>query len=290
MDVVRLAEALVKGMARPDGAPRAAVAPAPADATGPRARIRRELRRAGRIAGFGALTSAMLPAFLANERLAQREKKDAVRERWVRAWCAALLRLFGVRVHVRGATPGRGGHLVVANHRSTADILVLLRAFGGHMVSRADLAAWPLVGIAARAVGTVFVDRADAVSGANAVRAIRDRLAQGRTVIVFPEGTTFPGDEVRPFHAGAFVAALRSGADIIPVGLAYGTGSGAAFVEESFPAHLARMAAADPSDVVMVVGEPIVMEERARAGPLRERAQAEVQKLVREARRVVDAE
>jgi 1-acyl-sn-glycerol-3-phosphate acyltransferase len=251
--------------------------------------VRQQLRRAGRIAAFGALTSAMLPAFLAHERLAPAAGRDRVRERWVAAWCGALLRLFGVHVLTRGVVPPPGrGHLVVANHRSTADILVLLRAFGGHMVSRADLAGWPLVGVAARAVGTVFVDRSDAVSGANAVRAIRDRLAEGHTVIVFPEGTTFPDDTVRPFHAGAFVAALRSGADIIPVGLAYGTGSGAAFVNESFPAHLARVAAASPSEVVMSVGEPIVVREKARAAHLRDRAHAEVQRLVGEARRMVD--
>jgi len=242
--------------------------------------VGRQLRRAGRIAGFGAVTSAMLPAFLAHERLSPATDKDRVRERWVAAWCGALLGLFGVRVLTRGAVPRSGrGHLVVANHRSTADILVLLRAFGGHMVSRADLAGWPLVGVAARAVGTVFVDRSDAASGASAVRAIRDRLAEGRT---------FPGDEVRPFHAGGFVAALRSGADIIPVGLAYGTGSGAAFVNESFAAHLARMAEASPSDMVMSVGEPIVVREKARAAQLRDHAHAEVQRLVGEARALVD--
>jgi 1-acyl-sn-glycerol-3-phosphate acyltransferase len=232
----------------------------------------------------------MLPAFLAHERLSPREMRDHVRERWVAAWCSALLRMFGVRVRTHGVPPPASrGHLVVANHRSTADILVLLRAFGGHMVSRADLARWPLVGVAARSVGTVFVDRADVASGANAVRAIRDRLADGHTVIVFPEGTTFPDDEVRPFHAGAFVAALRSGADIVPVGLAYATGSGAAFVNESFPAHLARMAAAKPSEVVMCVGEPFRVEEKARAAALRDRAHEEVQRLVHEARRQVDA-
>jgi 1-acyl-sn-glycerol-3-phosphate acyltransferase len=255
--------------------------------------VRRQVRRAGRIAGFGALTSAMLPAFLAHERLTRVSDRDGVRERWVAAWCSALLRLFGVHVLTRGPVsgstrPSGRGRLVVANHRSTADILVLLRAFGGHMVSRADLAGWPLVGVAARAVGTVFVDRSDAASGANAVRAIRDRLAEGHTVIVFPEGTTFPDDTVRPFHAGAFVAAARAGADVVPVGLAYGTGSGAAFVNESFPAHLARMAAASPSEVVMSVGEPLAMGEKARAAQLRDQAHAEVERLVAESRRMVD--
>lgn len=256
----------------------------------PGAGARRAIRRTARIAGFGTVTAALLPGFLAQRAAARPSEHDVVRDRWVGAWASALLGVFGVRVLARGPMPAHGrGHLVVANHRSTADILVLLRAFGGRMVSRADLAGWPLVGPAARAVGTVFVDRSDALSGATAIRAIRSRLAQGSTVIVFPEGTTFPGDEVRPFHAGAFVAALHCGADIVAAGLAYETGSGAAFVNESFPAHLARMAAAEPSRVAMCVGAPIGIGEKTRAAHLRDEAHAEVQRLVHEARRMVDS-
>jgi 1-acyl-sn-glycerol-3-phosphate acyltransferase len=250
---------------------------------------RRALRRAARTAGFGGLTAAILPAFFARAAFLTPEEREKVRERWVGAWCSALLEMFGVRVVVRGPMPAPGlGHLVVANHRSTADILVLLRAFGGRMVSRADLANWPLIGVAARTAGTVFVDRADAASGARTVRAIGRRLAERSTVIVFPEGTTFQGDDVRPFHAGAFVAALRSGADVVPVGLAYAKESEAAFVGESFRAHLSRVAAADPSRVAMCVGSPIVVEPRLRSSQLRDRAQEEVQRLVQEARRLVD--
>ena len=253
--------------------------------------LTREVRRAARIAGFGALTSAMLPGLIAHERVTPGSQRDAVRRRWVGVWADALLRIFGVCAIVRGgddgATTGRG-RLVVANHRSTADVLLLLRTFGGRMVSRADLSGWPLVGAAARAAGTLFVDRASAASGATAVRAIRSRLVAGDTVIVFPEGTTFPDDEVRPFHAGAFVAAARSDADIVPVGLAYQTGSGAAFVGETFPAHLARMAAASPSRVALCVGE-VMSSGPSKSSQLRDAAHLEVQRLVHEARRVVDA-
>jgi 1-acyl-sn-glycerol-3-phosphate acyltransferase len=247
-------------------------------------------RRVARIAGFSALTATMLPAFLVRQRLTPEDLREPLRRRWVGAWCDVLLRMFGVRLLATSFPPltGDRGHVIVSNHRSTADILLLLRAFGGHMVSRADLARWPLVGIAARSVGTVFVDRSSAMSGATTVRAMRKLLARKSTVIVFPEGTTFAGDQVRPFHAGAFVAALYSGAEVIPVGLAYETGSGAAFVNESFRAHLGRMAAADPSHVAMCVGEPIGSEGAVRAAQLKERAQAEVQRLVGEARRVVD--
>jgi lyso-ornithine lipid O-acyltransferase len=253
--------------------------------------LTREARRAARIAGFGALTTAMLPGLLAHERLTPQAQREDVRRRWVRTWADSLLRIFGVRAIVRNDAEGRAvserGRLVVANHRSTADVLLLLRTFGGRMVSRADLAGWPLVGMAARAAGTLFVDRASAASGATAVRTIRSRLMAGDTVIVFPEGTTFPDDEVRPFHTGAFVAAARSAADIVAVGLAYQTGSGAAFVGETFPAHLARMAAASPSRVALCVGAPVATGS-SKASSLRDAAHAEVQRLVLEARAIVD--
>jgi 1-acyl-sn-glycerol-3-phosphate acyltransferase len=247
------------------------------------------VRRVVRVAGFGAVTAAMLPAYALRDRLASASERDAIRDRWVRRWCEALLRLFAIDVEVHGDThEHEGGLLVIANHRSTIDIAVLLGTFGGHMVSRADLAEWPLVGAAARKVGTVFVDREDAVSGASAVRAMRDILKSGGTVIVFPEGTTFADDDVRPFHGGAFVAALHTGARVLPVGLAYERGSGAAFVGETFPQHLSRMSAAPPTRVVMRIGKPIAIAERARSVALRDASHAAVQSLVREARAIVD--
>jgi lyso-ornithine lipid O-acyltransferase len=246
-----------------------------------------ELRRALRVVGFGAVTAVMLPAYAVRDALTRQGARDDVRNRWIRAWTTALLRMFGVGVEVRGEAPSGAGLLVVANHRSTIDIAVLLQTFGGHMVSRADLAKWPLIGAAARKVGTVFVDRADASSGANAIRAIRDLLQRGRTVCLFPEGTTFPDDEVQPFHPGAFAAAARTGACVVPVGIVYESGSGVQFVNETFPQHLSRIAGADPTRVVVCVGAPIATE-KTKAADLCARTHASVQTLVNEARARVD--
>lgn len=255
----------------------------------PRVRdLRRSARRAARVAGFGAVTATMLPAYAARDALTSDDERYTVRNRWIRAWTTALLRLFAVSVDLRGEVPTGHGRLVVANHRSTIDIAILLRTFGGHMVSRADLARWPLVGAAARKVGTVFVDRADKTSGAAAIRAIRGLLERGHTVCVFPEGTTFPDDDVRPFHAGAFAAAARTGARVVPVGIAYERGSGAAFYNEPFSKHLSRMAGADPTRVVVCVGDEIPTEG-VRAADLRAHAERAVQALVRDARGIVDA-
>jgi 1-acyl-sn-glycerol-3-phosphate acyltransferase len=236
----------------------------------------------------------MLPPFAARLALARSDNRASVRDRWVRRWSDALLTLFKVSVDVRGqsllARPGKGpGRLIVANHRSTIDVAVLLRTFGGRMVSRGDLSDWPVLGAAARSVGTIFVDRGNAMSGATTIRAMRDALREGDTVCLFPEGTTFEGDVVHPFHAGAFVSALRTRAEIVPVGIAYERGSGAAFVGEPFLKHLERMAGGAPTRLVAKVGEGFIVPERARATELSTRTQAAVQELVNEARVICDA-
>jgi 1-acyl-sn-glycerol-3-phosphate acyltransferase len=260
--------------------------------SGPRAKA---LRKALRIGGFAGITGTLLPLYVTRDRLTPEGAKGPVRDRWVKRWSGSLLRLFGVTVDYREparasatATEGRG-RLVVSNHRSALDIGVLLRHFGGHMVSRADLAAWPLVGAAARSVGTVFVDRASKISGASTIRAVRALLKSGETVLVFPEGTTFEGDVVRPFHPGAFVGALTSGAVVVPVGVAYETGSEAAFVGESFTSHLARMAGSGSTRVVARIGEPIEIAPGTKAEGLADAARGAVQILVEQARRDVDA-
>jgi 1-acyl-sn-glycerol-3-phosphate acyltransferase len=254
------------------------------------ARPFRPFRRVTRIAGFVGITSLMLPAYALREAVARPARKDRVRDAWVGAWSGGLLRLFAVDVDLVGALPdpqSGPGRLIVANHRSALDIAILLRAFGGHMVSRADVARWPLVGTAARKVGTVFVDRANAWSGAGAIRDIRRLLVSGQSVLLFPEGTTFDGDIVRPFHAGAFIATLRTDAEIVPVGLAYPHDSGAAFLNETFTHHLFRMAGADPTRVVVRVGAPIPVAPGVRAAELARTASEAVQALVHEARAAV---
>ena len=253
-------------------------------------RVRQRVRQVRRAGGFVGVTAAMLPPFVLHMRtLPEGDRKEELRDGWVRAWARALLRLFAVEVVVDGRVPartrsGERGRVIVSNHRSAIDIGVLLATFGGTMVSRADLARWPLVGAAARSVGTVFVERTKIESGAAVVRTMQRHLASGRTILLFPEGTTFDGDEVRPFQRGAFVAAAAVGAEILPVGLAYPRTSSAAFVNETFPEHLARMARGGTTRMGLAVGEAFVPGPSERSQALTARAHAEVQALVTRAR------
>jgi 1-acyl-sn-glycerol-3-phosphate acyltransferase len=256
--------------------------------------VRARARQAARGAGFVALTATMLPGVIAAVAAAREERREAVRDAWVRTWSRGLLKIFAIDVVVDGEVPtptlGSGrGRLIVSNHRSAIDIGVLLATFGGTMVSRADLARWPLVGAAARTVGTVFVDRARAESGAATIRAVQKHLESGKTIAIFPEGTTFDGDLVRPFHGGAFIAAARAEAEILPVGLAYPKASGAAFLDETFPQHLGRLAQADATRMGLAVGIPFVARSGDKARALTDRAHASVTSLVGKARTICGA-
>ena len=248
------------------------------------------LRGIARIGWFLGVTPTLLGAYAAHDAIAGGHE-PALRDRWVGRWCDAILRGFGLTlIMVDGDRREHDrGRLVVSNHRGVADIVVLWRTFGGRMVSRADLSSWPLIGLAGRRLGTVFVDRSKASSGASTIRTVRTLLQQGETVVMFPEGTTYGGDEVRPFQAGGISAVLGTGASIVPAGLAYSRGSQAEFLDESFPQHLGRMASAPPSRVAVAVGPPLEVPEGARAAQLAETCRQAVAAQVARARATVDA-
>lgn len=185
------------------------------------------------------------------------ERRDA----YVRDWSRRLLGAIGVRVvddPAVAALPSvpAAGRLIVSNHRSMLDILVILSRFGGSMLSKDDLQRWPLVARLASIADTLYVDRGSSASGASSIRRVGDRLARGRAVTVFAEGTTYHGDAVRPFHAGAFLAVIRTGGEVLPVGLAYREAE-AIYWHESLGRHGRRVLEQPSITVALAVGARI---------------------------------
>lgn len=212
---------------------------------------------------------------------------DGRRDDYVRWWSGGMLRALGVSVTVERdvelpPSPVTGGRLVVSNHRSMVDVLLLLSEFGGHLLSRADLAKWPLIGRMAPTAGTLYVDRSSPSSGAAAVRAITSKLDAGATVGVFAEGTTYPDDAVREFHPGTFLAIARTGGEVVPVGIAY-AGTHATYFQEPFGDHAKRLLLAEETRVSMVVGRPMSAAGK-RAKALCAETHAAVSDLVKRAR------
>lgn len=178
------------------------------------------------------------------------------KQRIIHFWSHRMFPLLGLDLRVvSGELPyGLGPYLVVANHRSPLDILVCIHLAGGVVLSHHGVASYPFVGTAAKASDTIFVDRDDQKSGAAAIRQMRRRLVEGRNVIVFPEGTTFTGDEVRPFKRGAFSAGKGLDVKVLPIGLAYRPG--VEFVNETFGQHALRAVSRRQTTIWASVGEP----------------------------------
>lgn len=166
------------------------------------------------------------------DRLRRRDPMHGLARRAQRYWCRALLRGCGVEVDVRGVPLQPAPLLVVANHVSWLDILVLASQWRLGFLSKRDVEQWPGVGRVATALGTLYIDRGSN-HGANGARAaMAARLATGGRVVFFPEATTGHGESLLPFRPRLFQAAIDTTVSVQPVAIRYldatGSLSGAA--------------------------------------------------------------
>ncbi len=259
-----------------------------------RERVLAPLRLGLATARITAASSALFVALQADRALHGKADDQARLDFYVRRWARELLDALRVDLVLvpmdapaldvdRPFFPNENGaRVVVCNHRSIVDIPLVLDLFGGELLARGDMATWPIMGRLAREAGTLFVDRTSPTSGAAALRKVGERLKLGRSIAIFPEGTTFPGDEVREFHAGAFLAAVKGRAPIQPVGLAYADES-AIFGDEPIGPHLRRLAESPCTRVAVALGRPIETKG-VRVADLRDLARKAVQELVLRAR------
>jgi 1-acyl-sn-glycerol-3-phosphate acyltransferase len=145
------------------------------------------------------------------------------RSPWPRSFLHWVGRAAGVRSTIVG-TPLPAPVLFLANHLSWLDIMALASASGAAFVSKEEVGQWPVVGWLARLNNTVFIARADRKSVRGQADALRDALASGQPVALFPEGTTEGGTGVLPFRASLLASLFPPlpGLAVQPVALDYG--------------------------------------------------------------------
>ncbi|MGH8401542.1 MAG: lysophospholipid acyltransferase family protein, partial [Gammaproteobacteria bacterium] len=137
--------------------------------------------------------------------------------RW---WLRTLGRLLGVRVFAYGE-PVSEPVLYVANHISWLDIIVLAEVVRADFVAKQEVRGWPLFGWLAQVGGTLFVRRRDSSAARRMEEHMTFRLAAGRNLILFPEGTTTSGNMPKPFKPRLFQAAVRTQSAVQPVAISY---------------------------------------------------------------------
>ncbi len=138
----------------------------------------------------------------------------------VRAMARALLAALGVRHALVGRLPRRGA-LVVANHVSWLDVVVLVAHAPVRLLAKREVRGWPLIGRLAAACGTLLIDRARLRSLPATVAEVAGVLRAGGLVAAFPEGTTWCGRAGGEFRPAMFQAAVDAGAPVVPVTLSF---------------------------------------------------------------------
>jgi len=193
------------------------------------------------------------------------------REARVQAWALEMLAVLGVRLELRGQPPAQGPVLLVANHISWLDILVMHAARHCRFVSKADVRHWPLIGTLATGAGTLYIERESRRDAMRVVHHMAESLARDEILAVFPEGTTSDGVTLLPFHANLIQAAISAPAPVQPVALSFiDTATGAVSLtpcyigDDTLVGSVWRTLAGAPITAVVSYGQPQQAQGRDR--------------------------
>lgn len=135
--------------------------------------------------------------------------------RWLRITCGVTHRLRGLENRPAGPV------ILACKHQSSWETLAFHRLFpSAATVLKRELLYIPVVGWAMARAGNIAVERGD---GARALRSLlrqsKAALAEGRSILIFPEGTRTPVGSTLPYHAGTAALYRQLGVPVVPVAL-----------------------------------------------------------------------
>ena len=186
--------------------------------------LKHPLRVSGRLLWFAAELLLATLDYIGS--CAVRNQQDLARARagWLQRASRRTLRVFQIKTGHSGQIPSSG--LLVCNHLSYLDILVLSALTPCIFVAKKDVKSWPVFGWFAKRAGTVFVDRERRAQAAQAIGEIENALRSGAVVVLFPEGTSSGGQTVLPFKSSLLQPVARPGHSLAVAFLRYDLADG----------------------------------------------------------------
>lgn len=164
--------------------------------------LMQKLRGVVRLLAFVLVTLVVIPIQWISVKLRLPLRK-AIPFRFHRIVC----RILGMRVKVTGEIAPGGGVLIASNHVSWLDIVSISSIGPISLIAKKQVDTWPFFGLLARLQETVYVERERRARTAQQRDVIKDRLSQGDTIVLFPEGTSSDGNRVLPFKSSLLSAA-----------------------------------------------------------------------------------
>jgi 1-acyl-sn-glycerol-3-phosphate acyltransferase len=161
---------------------------------------------------YGVLLAVALPS-LSNKQ----------QRRILQSWSAELLAIMHVRVSTSGEVSLQDvtSGLIVANHTSWLDVIVLNSILPLRFVAKSEVRQWPVIGWLCAQAQTLFIARQKRSDTARTNLQMVESLQQGSCMALFPEGSTTDGSQVKHFHASLLQPAIDAQTNIYPVALRY---------------------------------------------------------------------
>ncbi len=171
----------------------------------------------------------------------------------ISGWAKFILKLIFCPLKVKGNTEflQQGGMILTCNHASYLDAIVLLAALPKNLifVAKQELIRTPIASIVIRKLHYILVKRLDIMDSVQNTSLILQKLEQGHSVLIFPEGTFTYATGLRAFKMGAFKLAVEFKIPICPMGL-QGT-------RKMFRGNQWLLA---PTKLTLDVGSPVIAE------------------------------
>lgn len=174
------------------------------------------------------------------------QKQKDYRQKWMQN----VTKVIGMRLKIVGEVPqNEQSALWVSNHITWLDIPVIGSA-GAAFLSKAEVRKWPVIGWLGNKGGTVFIQRGGKNASQKASQEIAEKINAGDNILVFPEGTTGPGNNVSSFYARVFAPALEHKLRVQPIAIQYFNHKG------EYQSNLAWSNESFMTNLIRVLGEP----------------------------------
>ena len=151
------------------------------------------------------------------------DRRGKVGHRYARLWGKIALLANRVRVEIEGMEHlnGKGPYIFMSNHQGSYDIFALL----GHLpfqfkwLAKKELFSIPFFGWTMAAAGYISIDRGGTRETVEAMNEAAQKIRDGMSVVIFPEGSRSPDGSIQPFKKGGFTLAIKSKVPIVPVAI-----------------------------------------------------------------------
>jgi len=212
------------------------------------------LRASWRFLVFMAAVMQFMLTYSGTSIFKGRSQERALRIR--RRICQQYVPMLGMEVLQQGEPPELTA-LYVSNHRSYIDPVIPMRDILAMPVAKAEVHNWPLIGFAAEMSGVLFVKREKSESRRNTRKAMVEAIKKGRSILIYPEGTTHIEPTTIRFHKGTFATAAEEGIPIVPMAIEFADLSNAWIGDDTFIPHFFRTFAKKKITIAIRYGQPI---------------------------------